>query len=75
MNMPIVDGTPGSPTPVGALPSSLTFGAPSHRSFDVLGDGEEFVASYSPDGASNESALHVVTGFRTLVEQLDPERE
>jgi len=75
MNMPIVDGTPGAARPVDVNHSSLALGAPAHRNLDVLGNGDEFVAGYRIDGVSFEAALHVVTGFQTLVEQKDPERE
>lgn len=74
MRMPIVDGVPGQPTPVAADYSSLNLGAAGHRSFDVLGNGREFVSAFREDGPGGESVLHVVTGFQTLVEQADPER-
>ena len=74
MNMPVVDGAPGSPRPVNINYSSLALGAPGHRNLDVLGNGDEFVAGFRMDGVSLEAKLHVVTGFQTLVEQMDPER-
>ena len=75
MRMPIVNGIPGPAERAEISTTRLNLGGSGHRGFDILDNGREFVSGLNAGATGSDTRLRVVTGLRTLVEQMDPERE
>ena len=74
MRRAVENGVPGDEEVEMTLPPRLTTTG-GHRDYDVLGEGEEFVFTDPGNRSANEnSPINVITGLRTLLEQLDPEK-
>ncbi|NQV74258.1 protein kinase [bacterium] len=75
MRIPLSNGEPQVPSLVFSRPGA--FRESTHRNYDMLGDGAEYAFVDPGSVSSSEDArdLKVITGVRTLLEQLDPAKK